>query len=148
MAYPCPQCNDQSTQRISLMYDLNTRRWKDHLGRAHSSQSDLASKYSPPQPRGYFWRGLAVFFLSLLGSAFARAMSQELHMPLLSVALFWIVLGGSVYWLIGGAKSYNAKVWQPAMREWESLFICRGCGYTFVPRCGTTSDIHPDRAHA
>ena len=69
-----------------------------------------------------------------------------MRMPLLGLALAWIVLGASAHWLIGGAKSYNAKVWQPAMREWESLYICRRCGYTFVPEC--SPEIHPDRAHA
>lgn len=148
MAYPCPQCGDRSTQRISLMYDSSTRRWRDHAGRAHASQTDLASKYAPPQPRGYLGRVLAVIFLSTLGASVGRAVGFSVHMPLLGVALGWTVVGASAYWLIGGARSYNAKVWLPAMRHWESLFICRGCGYTFVPVSGAVAQIHGDRAHA
>jgi Zn-dependent protease len=146
MAYPCPQCNDQSTQRISLLYDSSTRGWTDSRGRPWSSRSNRASEYSPPQPRAYGWRALAVLFLSLFGSVVARGLGQQMRMPLLGLALAWIVLGASAHWLIGGAKSYNAKVWQPAMREWESLCICRRCGHTFVPQYGR--DIHSDRVHA
>lgn len=110
MAHPCPQCHDRSTQKISLMCDSSTRRGTDNRGRAHSSQPELASEYSPPQPRGYFWRGLAVCSLTCFGSVLAKAVGQQLHMPLLGLALAWIVLGASAFWLVGSAKNYNAKI--------------------------------------
>lgn len=147
MAYPCPQCSDRSTQRISLMYDSSTRRWRDHAGRARSSQSDLASKYSPPQPRGYLARVLGVIVLSIVGSSVGRVVGYTIHMPLLAVALGWTALGVSAYWLIGGARRYNAKVWRPAMQQWESLFICLGCGHTFVPVYSPAPAIHGDHVH-
>jgi hypothetical protein len=66
MSYPCPQCGGRYTQSIAMMYSDNTRRWRDFRGRNHSSQSDLAARYSPPQRRGT--RGPTIL-LALIGTA-------------------------------------------------------------------------------
>lgn len=62
MSYSCPRCGDLRTRKLSIMHGTSTR-----IGyRGGTSQTYLASSYSPPQSRAMPRLGCLIPFLSLL----------------------------------------------------------------------------------
>ena len=134
MLYPCPECHDKGTQKISLMYESSTHRWKNYHGTVRTSQSDLASRYAPPKRRGYMWPTIfVVFFAPAVGVLLGLPVEKLTHSTMLSELTCLAFLGASVHWFIIRAYRYNHNIWPAKYKEWDSLFYCKACGRTFNP---------------
>jgi hypothetical protein len=47
--------------------------------------------------------------------------------------LGWAALVAAAIRSIRRANKYNRTVWQREMQQWRSSFLCRACGYVFIP---------------
>jgi hypothetical protein len=71
MPYECPRCKDGHTQKLSTMYNMNTRTGRGFRGERSLHQSHLASMYPPPRQRAIVVAVVLfmVFFLAILVTA-------------------------------------------------------------------------------
>jgi hypothetical protein len=140
MSFPCPHCHDSGTQKVSLLYESSIRRGTNGHGGGNVSQSDLAARLAPPQPRKRVWPIISVILIWMAGSFVGGCVGLLFHSGL-AILIPWAALIGGIVWQVKQAKKHK-ETFQPELLRWNSQFICKSCGEIFIP---SESDI-PDFA--
>lgn len=130
MSFPCPHCNNENTQKLSLMNESSSRCRRDATGVVRSSHSGLARRYAPPQPRRYLWRVILCFPIAIVGQFLVLGI---LHSHPAAALSRWIFYGGSLVWVMANTHRYNRSVTKSADQQSHETFLCSVCGRTFIP---------------
>jgi len=138
MSYPCPRCHDRNTQKLSLMYESNTRRWRDFHGRDQISQSDLTKKYAPPEPEDTPGSLLLLAILSLiLFLTTCRFFAIHTPVAFMEWLPFFVVVLSLWLWMFRTYRRIRGdseRIYLEALAQWQSSFLCRACECVFIPQ--------------
>lgn len=136
MAFNCPRCQSENTQKLSMLHELGTSiidtatvgggvgsHGSLGVGAANTtgtSQTKLAQKYAPPKKEPVLGAFFGCAFLGLIASIFFSGVAF----------LIGAVLG--VFAAYAGYKK-NKEEYPAKLRQWQSQFLCLRCENLFVP---------------
>lgn len=143
MRWVCPNCNSDSIQKVSIIYESGTND-SSGFGVGYGSgskliflpfeektQTKLAQKLAPPEKAHPFLSSIGIIIGINIIVFFIYIFTDKLdNYDKISRYVFYISLIFAFINLINGIR-YNRSKWPHIMEEWDKLYFCYKCGHIF-----------------
>jgi hypothetical protein len=167
MSFNCPVCQSENTQLLSAIYAGGTSTIHSHTTHAingttygsngfgvvtgtnssstqTNTQSLLANRFSPPQPKIEKWIFATITLAPTFGFLAAGGflfIAKDIPLPWLIIQLAFLCVMTYVAYRTfkhfkgkaNEGKKYNQTTYQELMRQWRTNFYCHKCSTVFDP---------------